>query len=302
MQYRQLGQSELKVSAIGMGCVTFGREIDRDNSFGVLDHALAQGINLFDTAEAYAKGASEAILGEWIDARKVRDKMVLATKVSGKLTKERVTSSCDESLKRLKTDRIDLFQLHNWDGNTPLDETLGALEALVQHGKIRYIGVSNWQTWQLAKSLIRAVKHAGIRFESIQPPYNLVQREIETDLLPLCLDQQIGVLSYSPLGAGFLTGKYSRGGDVPKGTRFDIIPGHQPIYFTEPGFRVLEGLQNISQETGRSLIDLSLAWVLGRPGITTMLVGARSPSHIDQALAAENNPLSDELRERLGKL
>ncbi|MEX1230848.1 MAG: aldo/keto reductase [Planctomycetaceae bacterium] len=302
MQYRQLGQTDLKVSAIGMGCVTFGREIDRDTSFGVLDHALEQGITLYDTAEIYSKGTSEAVLGDWIDSRKSRDKIVLATKVYGKLTNERVTSSCDESLMRLKTDRIDLFQLHNWDAATPLDETVGALESLVKQGKVRYIGVSNWQTWQLAKSLIRAAKQAGIRFESIQPPYNLVQREIEADLLPLCLDQQVGVLSYSPLGAGFLTGKYTRGGEVPKGTRFDIIPGHQPIYFTEPGWRVVEGLQKASHETGRSMIDLSLAWVLGRLGITTMLVGARSPSHIDQALAAAKNPLSDELRQRLGKL
>ncbi len=302
MEFRQLGQTGLKVSAIGMGCVTFGREIDRDSSFAVLDHALAHGITLFDTAEAYSKGASESVLGDWIDARKVRDKIVLATKVSGKLTHERVTSSAEASLQRLKTDCIDLFQLHNWDAQTPLDETLGALETLIRQGKVRYIGVSNWKTWHLAKSLILAARQSSIRFESVQPPYNLVQREIEADLLPLCIDQQIGVMSYSPLGAGFLTGKYSRGGEVPKGTRFDIIPGHQPIYFTEPGFRVLEGLQHISRECDRSLIDLSLAWVLGTPGITTVLVGARSPLHIDQALHAQQAGMSDELRQRLGTL
>lgn len=302
MQYRPLGRSGLTVSSIGLGCVTFGREIDRDVSFTVLDHAREQGITLFDTAEAYGGGNSETVLGQWLADRRSRDDVVLATKVSGELTRRRLHASAEDSLRRLQTDRIDLFQLHNWDDVTPLDETLGALDALVQQGKVRAVGVSNWSAWQICKALLHTATRGGARIESIQPPYNLVQREIEPDLLPLCVDQQIGITSYSPLGAGFLTGKYRRGGEVPAGTRFDVIPGHQPIYFTDPGFRVMEGLRDLSRETGRSMIDLSLAWVLSRPGITSMLIGARSPAHIDQALSAERTGLSDDLRSRLESL
>jgi len=302
MQYRPLGRSGLTVSSIGLGCVTFGREIDRNTAFDVLDHAREHGVTLLDTAEAYGGGRSETVLGEWIADRRSRDAIVLATKVSGTLTRERIITSAEDSLRRLQTDRIDLFQLHNWDETTPLDDTLSALDSLVQQGKVRALGVSNWSTWQLCKALLRAATQGGTRIESVQPPYNLVQREIEPDLLPLCIDQQIGLTSYSPLGAGFLTGKYRQGGEVPPGTRFDVIPGHQPIYFTAPGFRVVEGLRAVASEAGRSMIDLALAWVLNRPGITTILVGARTPAHIDQALNAQHTGLSNDLRQRLDSL
>ena len=286
MQYRALGNTELNVSTIGMGCVTFGREIDRNASFTILDHAYEQGITLYDTAEAYAAGASETVLGEWIADRSVRDKIVLATKVSGTLTRQRVLSSAEESLQRLRTDCIDLFQLHSWDSETPLEETLAALSELVDQGKVRSVGCSNWTAAQLRDALAITRASSGARMESVQPPYNLVQREIENDLLPLCDEQQVGVISYSPLAAGFLTGKYSRNGAVPAGTRFDVIPGHQPIYFTEHGFGVLDKLRAGSERTGHSMIQLALAWTLNRPGITSVLIGARNPSHIDQAINA----------------
>jgi aryl-alcohol dehydrogenase-like predicted oxidoreductase len=301
MQHRPLGRSGLTVSSIGLGCVTFGREIERETSFAVLDHAREQGITLFDTAEAYGSGKSETVLGEWTADRRSRDEIVLATKVSGTLTRDRIISSAEDSLRRLRTDRIDLFQLHNWDAG-PLEETLGALDTLLLQGKARAIGVSNWSAWQLCKALLNAATQGGTRIESVQPPYNLVQREIEPDLLPLCVDQGIGITSYSPLGAGFLTGKYRHGGEVPQGSRFDIIPGHQPLYFTDPGFRVLDGLRDLSRESGRSMIELSLAWVLSRPGITSMLIGARSPAHVDQAITADRVGLSAGLRERLEQL
>mgnify|MGYP000114953789 CR=1 FL=1 len=302
MEYRPLGKTGLRVSSIGMGCVTFGREIDRDTSFRVLDHALELGLTLFDTAEAYASGASEAVLGEWISKRKVREQIVLATKVRGTLTRERVTRSAEESLERLRTDHIDLFQLHSWDDETPLEETLEGLDRLVRQGKIRHVGCSNWMAWQLCKSLLLSRDNGIVRMQSVQPPYNLVQREIERDMLPLCADQHIGVLSYSPLAAGFLTGKYRRGGEVPKGTRFDVIPGHQRIYFTDHGFATLEGLEAVSRESGRSMIQLSLTWALGRPGITSVLVGARSTDQVDQAFVAERDGLDSELRRRLDEI
>jgi len=299
MEYRPLGNTGLQVSSIGMGCVTFGREIDRDTSFQILDHALELGLTLFDTAEAYAAGASETVLGEWIAERGVREQIVLATKVRGTLTRERVTRSAEESLQRLKTDHIDLFQLHSWDDETPLEETLEGLDRLVRQGKVRHVGCSNWMAWQLCKSLLLSRANGITPMQSVQPPYNLVQRDIERDMLPLCTDQHIGVLSYSPLAAGFLTGKYRRDGEVPKGTRFDIIPGHQRIYFTDRGFATLEGLEAVSQESGQSMIQLSLAWALGHPGITSVLIGARSTDQIDQAFAAERDRLAPELRQQL---
>lgn len=298
MHYRTLGNSDLQVSSIGMGCVTFGREINRDTSFEVMDHALERGITLFDTAEAYAGGASETVLGEWIAERKVRERIVLATKVSGTLTRQRVISSAEESLQRLQTDRIDLFQLHNWDDETPLEETLSALTALVDQGKVRTIGCSNWSAWHLCKALLLIQQQDLTPLQSLQPPYNLVQREIEADLLPLCVDQGIGTISYSPLAAGFLTGKYRRDQEVPKGTRFDIIPGHQPIYCTDHGYESLRRLDAVAEQTGRSLVQLALAWVLSRKNITSVLIGARNTTQVDQAFEAAEASIDHELQKR----
>ena len=284
MQYRQLGQSDLTVSQIGMGCVTFGREIEESLSLEILNHAFERGITLFDTAEAYGGGASEQILGKWMADRKNREQILLASKVSGTLTYDRIVSSANESLSRLNTDYIDLFQLHVWDENTPLDESLRALADLHSQGKIRHIGCSNYTASQLSLAISIATEHNWPSFQSIQPPYNLVQREIESDVIPLCIQQQIGIISYSPLGAGFLTGKYRRGGEVPKGTRFDVIPGHQPIYFTDDGYAVLDELDKQSAETGLSLVQLSLKWVLAQPHITSVLIGARNLSQVNQTL------------------
>lgn len=299
MQYRTLGKSDLKVSSIGMGCVTFGREIDREASFEVMDHALERGITLFDTAEAYSGGASETVLGEWIADRQVRDRIVLATKVSGTLTRDRVMSSAEESLQRLKTDRIDLFQLHDWDGETPLGETLAALSELVDHGKVRAIGCSNWSAWHLCKALLIIEQQKLAPLTSIQPPYNLVQREIEADVLPLCADQGIGTISYSPLAAGFLTGKYRRDEEVPNGTRFDVIPGHQPIYFTDHGYETLRRLDEVAGQTGHSLVHIAMAWVLSQSSITTVLIGARNTTQVDQAFQAAEVSLDHELQQQL---
>lgn len=295
MEYRQLGNTDLQISSIGMGCVTFGREIDREASFEVLDRALDCGITLFDSAEAYAQGASENVLGEWIADRGVRDRIVLATKVSGALTKDRVISSAEDSLRRLQVDQIDLFQLHVWDDDTPLDETMDALNSLVESGKVRFVGCSNWCARQLAKSLLLC-QGAGLqKIQSVQPPYNLVQRDIEADLLPLCADQNVGVISYSPLAAGFLTGKYRRGKSVPKGTRFDVIPGHQPLYFTERGYVVLDQLERAADRSGHSMVQLALAWTLCQPHVTSMLIGARNTAQVDQAFEAEQLELDDDL-------
>ena len=286
MQYRKLGHSGLSVSAIGMGCATFSREIDQQTSFAVMDHAFEHGITLFDTAEAYNKGASECVLGEWMQTRGSREQIVLATKVNGTLTRERIVSSAEASLRRLRTDRIDLLQTHVWDDVTPLEETLEALTRLVDQGKARFTGCSNYAASQLKQALSLSETADINRMTSVQPPYNLVQREIESDLLPLCAAKNIGVISYSPLAAGFLTGKYRPGSPVPVGTRFDVIPGHQDIYFTDHGYHVLEELDREYEATGVTHVEQALSWVFRQPGITSVLVGARRTSQIDQALKA----------------
>ena len=295
MEYRTLGTTDLEVSSIGMGCVTFGREIDEATSFAVLDRAHERGIDLFDTAAAYAAGASESVLGKWLTDRGIREQIVLATKVNGVLTKDHIARSVGDSLARLKTDWIDLYQLHNWDDNTPLEETLEALDELLHSGKVRAIGCSNWKAWHLAKALVYAKEAKRPGIQCVQPPYNLVQREIEADVLPLCADQSIGVISYSPLAAGFLTGKYRRGQDVPEGTRFDVIPGHQPIYFTDHGYSVLDELDQASRETGRPPIQLALAWALSRKNVTSVLIGARNTGQVDQAFEAMKISLPEDL-------
>lgn len=299
MEQRSLGTTGLEVSSIGLGCVTFGREIDQPTSFEILDHALEKGINLLDTAEAYAAGESERVVGKWIADRGVRDRVVLATKVSGTLTRERVLESAEESLQRLQVDVIDLFQLHVWDDTTSAEETLEALEVLVQQGKVKHVGCSNWSAWQLAKGLLWAKDSGGARLQSVQPPYNLVQRDIEADLLPLCSDQQVGVLGYSPLAAGFLTGKYRPNQEIPAGTRFDVIPDHQPLYFHDQGWATLERLDAVSAATGLSLVQLSMAWAIAQPGITSVLIGCRNTEQVDQAFEAERAGIEEEFLQQL---
>lgn len=296
MEHRTLGRTDLRVSSIGMGCVTFGREIDEATSFAVMDRALEQGITLFDTAEVYAAGRSEEILGRWLAARKVRDQVVLATKVAGSLTREHIRTAAETSLRRLQVDTIDIYQLHRWDPEVPLEETLDALNDLVTSGKVRYLGASNYAAWQLGKALWKQDINGWSRLESVQENYNLVTRGIEREMLPLCADQQVGVIGFSGLGAGFLTGKYRQGQPIPPDTRFDTVPGHDEPYFTESGFRIMEWLRSKATELGQPMARLALAWVFGRPGIASMLVGARSPAHIDQALDAAAFELPTDLR------
>jgi aryl-alcohol dehydrogenase-like predicted oxidoreductase len=283
MEYRKLGKSDLTVSSIGMGTSTFAREIDEATAFTVLDRAYERNITFYDTAEAYSAGQSEVVLGNWIKSRGVRQNIVLATKVTIPLGAERVLASADASLQRLQTDVIDLFQLHAFDANVPLEETLGALNQLVEAGKVRYIGCSNFAAWQLINALWISDRNKWAQFVSVQPVYNLALRGIESELLPACADQNIGVITYSPLGAGFLTGKYTRDGNVPAGTRFDVAPGHQPIYFNDPAYSAMERLRARSEEVNIPMPRLGLAWVLSRPNVTVTLVGGRTPKHIDQA-------------------
>jgi aryl-alcohol dehydrogenase-like predicted oxidoreductase len=302
MEYRRLGQTDLEVSSIGLGCVTFGREIDEETSFAVMDRAVDRGINLFDTAEAYSAGGSEEVVGRWLKATGRRAEVVLATKVAGTLDRKRILSSAEASLRRLQTDRIDLFQVHHWSDKVPLEETLEALDQLVGQGKIRYIGCSNYTAAQLEQALDLQNDKGWATMASVQPNYSLVMREIEDELLPLCRRRHVGIISYSPLGAGFLTGKYRKGGAIPEGTRFDVIPDHQDIYFHDEKFRIMEGLRTIAQEQDVPMAQLALAWVLHQPGVTSVLIGGRKVEHIEQAFAAESMAYPAELQQKLNRL
>ncbi len=302
MEYRKLGKSNLTVSAISLGCATFGREIDADTSFAVMDRAVDHGINLFDTAEAYAGGRSEEIVGAWLRERAAYGRVLIATKVAGTLTRKRVIDSAHVSLQRLGVATIDLFQLHRWDPETPLDETLSALDALLRSGAVRAIGCSNYAAWQLCKALWRQDVHGWRAFDATQVNYNLVARSIETELAPLCADQGLGVLTYSPRAAGFLTGKYAPGVPIPPGTRFAVAPGHDELYFSERNFRILAELRVQAAAWGVELPQLALSWVLSRPGITSVLIGARGPEQVDQAIAARAITLEPEQLDTLDRI
>ncbi|MBV7333317.1 aldo/keto reductase [Chloroflexi bacterium TSY] len=296
MEYRKLGRTDLKVSSLALGCVTFDREIDPETSYKVMDHAIERGLNLFDTAEAYSQGKSEEVVGRWLKRSGKREQIVLATKAIPPLGK-RLIVAAEASLTRLQTDVIDLYQLHAWDGDTPLEETLEALNTLVEQGKVRYIGCSNFMAWQLCKVLWKADVNGWVRMESVQPNYNLAVRDIESELLPFCAEEEIGTITYSPLGVGFLTGKYHTVGTAPEGTRFDIMPDHWDIYEGATSMQRMEGLRAKAEETGRSMVNLALSWVIGQPGVTSVLIGARKLSHIDQAFEAEQMGLEPDLRE-----
>jgi 1-deoxyxylulose-5-phosphate synthase len=306
MEYRKLGRSDLVVSSFGMGGSVWGREIDAQQSFKVMDHAFERGINFWDTADAYGAGSSETVVGQWIKSRGLRGRIILATKVGGVTNPDmpddrgmsgpRIVRKVEESLRRLQTDHIDLYQFHFIDTAIPMEEQLEAMDRLVRQGKIRYYGCSNWPAWQIVRGLWLAEHSGWAQLESVQPPYNLVQTEIETELLPMTQQMGIGVITYSPLGAGFLTGKYSRGGAIPAGTRFEVVPGHQGVYFHERNWRIMETLRAKAQELGMSMTRLAMAWVVTQPALTVVLVGAREIEQIDNAFESEAMGLSAELR------
>ena len=298
MEYRNLGDTGLKVSSIGMGCVTFGREIDKATSFEVLDRAYEKGITLYDTSAVYGDGVSEVILGEWLTqndfavhgpaATGKPGELVMATKVAPPLDRKSIRKAVETSLRSLQMPAIDLYQLHNWDENTPLSETLETLKALHEEGKVMHIGCSNFTPLQFKQALQWQAENGSPRFETIQPMYNLVNRDIEKELIPFCREQNIGIISYSPLGAGFLTGKYTPNKPFPEGTRFDIKPSHTRHYYSDHGFKVVEHLRKSAERLGVPIVQVALWWTINQPGITSVLVGGRKTEHVDQAFTAES--------------
>jgi 1-deoxyxylulose-5-phosphate synthase len=292
---------------LGLGCVTFGREIDETASFRLLDYAVERGISLLDTAEAYGGGqarayrqaslgiaderevggemhSSEKIIGRWLRSRGARGQVVLQTKVSSGYTAEAVRDAIEASLNRLQTDRIDFYLLHKLDASTPIRECLEAMAPAIRAGKIGAAGCSNVTAERLESALELSSKHGLPRFAVAQPPYNLLDRSIERDLIPLCRREGIAVIPYSPLAAGFLSGKYAS--SVPEGSRFHVIPGHADVYFLDRNFRIVERLKDFSARVGVPAVRLAMAWALKNRDLTAILIGARTTAHIDNAFDA----------------
>lgn len=274
-------------SAIGLGCVTFGREIDRQDSFSLMDYAVEKGITFFDTAAAYGDGASERIIGEWIaDRRPASGDILVATKILPPYNSKVITESVNQSLTRLGTDAIDLLYLHRWDAAIEDIDALSTFNDLVKMGKVKMLGVSNFNVEQLRK-IIRLQKANGFDlFRAIQNNNNFAVRDINKEIVQTCVDNDIKIITYSPLGAGFLTGKYKNG--VEDNTRFSLIKGHQDIYFNEVSFHRLNQLEKVSTLTGYSTSHLALSWALHQPYVTSVLVGGRSVKQLEQAFSALN--------------
>ena len=309
MQYKRLGKAGVKVSEFCLGCLTFGEQTDQAEATRIVQRALDAGVNFFDTADSYTQGRSEEILGKIL--RGQRDSVVIATKVCSRvgegpndrgLSRKHIMESAERSLRRLQTDYIDLYQAHNFDPETPLEETLRTFDDLIHQGKVRYIGCSNFTAWQLCKALWVSDRHNLAQYVSVQPRYSLISREIEAELLPFCQEEGIGVIVYNPLAAGFLTGKYRKDTPPPPGTRFAIRDFYRPRYWSDRNFAAVERLQALSDSSGKSLVQLSLAWVLANPAITSIIVGASSAGQLQESLTAVEVKLTDEERHACDQL
>lgn len=304
MEYRSLGKSGLRVSVLGLGANAFGGRADKDTSIRVLHHAVDVGITFIDTANVYTNTRSEEIIGEAFVGR--RQDIILATKVGMKRgdgpndrgsSRQHILSEVEESLRRLRTDYIDLYQIHAFDPQTPLEETLRALDDLVAAGKVRYIGASNYSSWQLLKSLHISERHSFAPYVSVQPGYSLVDRGIERELVPFCVEYGLGVIPYFPLAGGILTGKYA-GGAVPPGSLLEKNP-HFSSRMDEARMAVGERVVSLAAELGTTPTALSLAWLMHRPAVSTVIAGATREVQIDENAKAVDLKLSADVLDQL---
>jgi aryl-alcohol dehydrogenase-like predicted oxidoreductase len=304
MEYRNLGRAGVKVSAIGIGCNQFGGKVNQEETKAIINRALDLGINFFDTADVYSKGISEeyvgtALAGQW-------DKVVIATKGRHSMgegpndqgtSRYHILKAVEASLRRLKTDHIDLYQIHTWYESVPIEETLRALDDLVRAGKIRYIGASNFAAWQLCRSNDVAEMMGWEQFVTIQPHYHMLEREIERELVPYCTWANIGILPYFPLAGGFLTGKYKRGEPVPAGSRGEFSQ-YVKRYLTDANFDKLDTLRAFVDSRGRTLHDLAFAWLLNNKQVASVIAGATSPEQVTANAATTEWKISvDEMTE-----
>lgn len=300
MKYRRLGSAGLKVSALGLGCNTFGRFVDAEGAVRIVHAALDLGITFFDTADVYGGGRSEEFLGKALAGR--RDRAVVATKVGWALgdgpnqagvSRARLVAGIDASLRRLQTDYVDLLQIHRWDPETPLEESLGALDDLVRQGKVRYIGCSNFAAWQLVWSLWLSDRYGWSRIVTVQPEYSLLVRDVEEELMPACRAFGIGIIPYYPLAAGVLTGKYRQGEPAPAGTRGFGSDQFQRRFLTPRNLALVETLEAWARARGHSVAELAIAWLLARPMVCTVITGTTRPEQVEanaKAVAWELTP------------
>ncbi len=319
MQHARLGRTGLKVSRLCLGTMTFGLQIDETAAVAVMDRASEGGVTFIDTADVYPLGGgvelagkTEEIVGRWLKGK--RDRFVLATKAYGRTgpqswdvgnSRRHIMDAIDASLRRLGTDYVDLYQLHGYDEETPIDETLEALNDLVRAGKVRYIGCSNFLAYRLARAIGRSETLGIARFESAQPRYNLLFREFERELFPLCVEEQVGVIPYNPLAGGMLSGKHDFTKPPSEGTRFTIPnagPMYQERYWHKHVFDTVASFAELAKEAGLKPATLAVAWVLNQPAVTAPIVGASRPDQLDDTLAAVELKLDEPLVAKLDAL
>jgi aryl-alcohol dehydrogenase-like predicted oxidoreductase len=319
MKIRRMGNTGLKVSEICLGTMTFGHQCDEPTSFAILNKATEAGVTFLDTADAYpvpptpeTAGRTEEIIGKWLHSK--RDRFVLATKCRIRigtgpndegLSRKHILKAAEDSLRRLQTNYIDLYQAHSPDPETPIEESLRAFDQLVQQGKVRYIGCSNYPAWQVALSLGVSDRLGLARFDCVQPRYNLLFREIESELLTLCRFAGIGVIAYNPLAGGFLSGKYRSLEKPLPGTRFTLGKTgelYRERYWHQAQLDAVEELRNYLDSRSKNLIETAIAWVLAQPGITSAIVGASRPAQLDTTLAATNTLLTTEDNEACNRV
>jgi 1-deoxyxylulose-5-phosphate synthase len=318
MRRTQLGRTGLSVSRLCLGTMTFGLQCEEDLSRSIMDTAADGGIDFFDTADVYPLGGgantvgrTEEIVGAWLVGK--RHDYIVATKCVGRtgrkvwdqgMSRKHILDAIDASLKRLKTDYVDLYQLHSYDPTTPIDEALEALDTVVKSGKARYVGVSNWPATKVARAVGRSELKGWAGITSAQPRYNLLFRTFERDLLPLCLEEGIGVIPYNPLAGGMLTGKHTQGAP-PEGTRFTLGNAgarYQERYWHDREFESVEALKGVAAEAGISMATMAVSWVLANPAITAPIVGASRPDQLADSLAAADAPMAADLKAKLDEM
>lgn len=315
LKTRSLGRTGLQVTELCLGTMTFGFQCDEETSFAILDRAFEGGVRFIDTADVYPLGGSletvgrtEEIVGRWMRERKNRDSIIFATKCAGAmgpgpndvgLSRYHIQHAIEGSLRRLGTDTIDLYQVHSFDPRTPIEETLKALDDLVRSGKVRYVGCSNYPAWRLGQALATSDRLGIARYDSVQLRYNLLYREIETELLPLCRSEGLGIIVYNPMAGGFLSGKYKKGEDAREGSRFMLGTArrtYQGRYWHNAHFDAVDTFRQAVEAGEHTAASVAIAWVLEQPGITAAIVGASNADQLAAPLAAIDIELDDELR------
>jgi len=314
MKFTNLGKTGITVSRLCLGCMSYGGgempawaqgtrgwHVNKEDAREHFAMALDAGINFFDTADVYSAGLSEEITGFYLNEMASRDDIVLATKVHGVmgagpnrrgLSRKHILEACDNSLRRLRMDYIDLYQIHRWDAKTPIEETLDALDSLVRVGKVRYLGASSMAAWQLSKALYTAKENRWHRFVAMQNHYNLVYREDEREMIPLCMDQGLAVIPWSPLARGFLTGTRKRDGGSTARSQNDGFA--KEMYYSDDDFAVVDAVADVANRRGVSPAQVACAWVLQAPGVTAPIIGATKPQHLKELIAAVDLKLADE--------